>query len=76
MIIMKEILFLLIIQIMVLGVMSQDSCLSGVTIEKTHVWSTGYIGKLMLDQSWLSKPTSDWTLDLGFCKEVSEFKVE
>ena len=56
--------------------MSQDSCLSGVTIEKTHIWSTGYIGKLKLDQSWLSKPTSDWTLDLGFCKEVSEFKVE
>ena len=35
----------------------------------------GYIGKLNLDQSWLSKPTSDWSLDLGFCNQVDEFKV-
>ena len=59
----------------VVQVVSQDSCLDGVTVEKTHTWSTGYIGKLLLDQSWLTKPTSDWTLDLGFCSQVSEFKV-
>ena len=55
--------------------MAQSSCESGVTIEKTHVWSQGYIGKLVVDQAWLSKPTSDWTLDLGFCSQVDEFKV-
>lgn len=50
-------------------------CLDGFTVEKTHTWEKGYIGKLVLDQSWLSKPTEDWLLDLGFCNQVEEFKV-
>ena len=50
-------------------------CLDGFSVEKTHSWEKGYIGKLVLDQSWLSKPTEDWLLDLGFCNEVEEFKV-
>merc|ERR1712232_195476 len=43
--------------------------------EKTHSWEKGFIGKLTLDQSWLSKPTEDWLLELGFCSEVEEFKI-
>ena len=49
--------------------------MSGFTVEKTHTWEKGYIGKLSLDQSWLTKPTEDWLLQLGFCNEVEEFKV-
>ena len=45
------------------------------TVEKTHTWEKGFIGKLILDQSWLSKPTEDWLLELGFCSEVEEFKI-
>ena len=67
----------MILNVKVSCILSQDTCLDGVTIEKTQTWSTGYIGKLILDQSWLQqhKSTSDWTLDLGFCSEVTEFKV-
>ena len=45
------------------------------TVEKTHTWEKGFIGKLILDQSWLSKPTEDWLLELGFCNQVEEFKI-
>ena len=50
-------------------------CDSGITIEKNHIWNTGYLGKLSLDQSWLQTQTSDWQLEITFCNEVSEFKV-
>ena len=50
-------------------------CLNGMSVEKTHTWEKGFIGKLILDQSWLSKPTEDWLLELGFCSEVEEFKI-
>jgi len=74
---MRAFLFLILLYSLVSCILSQDTCLDGVTIEKTQTWSTGYIGKLILDQSWLQqhKSTSDWTLDLGFCSEVTEFKV-
>ena len=55
--------------------MTLGQCVDGFTVEKTHTWEKGYIGKLVLDQSWLSKPTQDWVLDLGFCNQVEEFKV-
>ena len=42
---------------------------------KNHTWSTGYIGKLFLDQSWLLGQTTDWKLNITFCQEVLEFKV-
>merc|ERR1711953_558879 len=54
---------------------SSAQCLGGMTVEKTHTWEKGFIGKLILDQSWLSKPTEDWLLELGFCSEVEEFKI-
>ena len=55
--------------------MISAQCLEGMTVEKTHSWEKGFIGKLTLDQSWLSKPTEDWLLELGFCSEVEEFKI-
>ena len=55
--------------------MISAQCLNGMTVEKTHTWEKGFIGKLILDQSWLSKPTEDWLLVLGFCSEVEEFKI-
>merc|ERR1711953_134791 len=54
---------------------SSAQCLGGMTVEKTHTWEKGFIGKLILDQSWLSKPTEDWLLGLGFCSQVEEFKI-
>ena len=35
----------------------------------------GYVGKLYLDQSWLTDPTADWKLDITFKSQVAEFKV-
>lgn len=35
----------------------------------------GYVGKLYLDQSWLTGPTIDWQLNITFANQVSEFKV-
>jgi len=51
------------------------SCNSGVYINKVTSWNKGYVAKLYLDQSWLSNPTTDWTLDIAFKNTIKEFKV-
>ena len=44
-------------------------------MEKTHSWNSGYIGKLTLDQTWLTQQSLDWLLNITFCQNVTEFKV-
>ena len=44
-------------------------------MSKNHTWSTGYIAKLFLDQTWLLGQTTDWKLIITFCQEVLELKV-
>ena len=34
-----------------------------------------FIRKLILGQSWLSKPTDDWLLELEFSSEMEVFKI-
>ena len=50
-------------------------CDAAVSIEKTHSWNMGYIAKVTVDQTWLSQQTLDWTLNITFCNNVTEFKV-
>jgi len=50
-------------------------CNAGVYLFKTKAWANGYVGKLYMDQSWLTNPTSDWKLMINFASEVAEFKV-
>ncbi|XP_023342539.1 uncharacterized protein LOC111712214 [Eurytemora carolleeae] len=50
-------------------------CNAGIYVQKTHIWSKGYVGKLYLDQAWLENPTEDWKLSITFKSEVLEFKV-
>ena len=35
----------------------------------------GYVGKLYLNQTWLSGPTTDWQLNITLANQVSEFRV-
>ena len=57
-------------------VVSGQDCDEAIKIEKTHEWSMGYIGKLTVDQTWLQQQTQDWTLNISFCSNVTEFKVK
>jgi len=50
-------------------------CDSNAFVNKHHTWNKGYVGKLYLDQTWLSGPTSDWFLNVTFGNQVDEFKV-
>merc|ERR1712227_453046 len=56
---MRVYLFLILLYSLVSCILSQDTCLDGVTIEKTQTWSTGYIGKLILDQSTSSNKVNN-----------------
>jgi len=62
-----------ILTLFLVGVQAQ--CNPGIYVQKTHAWNKGYVGKLYLDQSWLSDPTADWKLNITFKSEVAEFKV-
>ena len=37
--------------------------------------SQGYVGKLYLDQTWLSAPTEQWDLNITLASQVEEFRV-
>merc|ERR1712038_1062845 len=50
-------------------------CNSGAFVNKHHTWNKGYVGKLHLDQTWLSGPTITWQLNVTMASEVAEFKV-
>ena len=38
---------------------AQQGCEPAVSLEKTHSWNQGYIGKLIIDQTWLSQQTQE-----------------
>jgi len=68
-------LFLLVLVSHSAKLITGQDCDPAVSIEKTHSWSSGYIGKLTVDQTWLSQQTEDWSLNITFCNNVTEFKV-
>ena len=38
-------------------------------------FTKGYVGKLYVDQTWLTGRTSDWQLNITLANQVEEFKV-
>ena len=41
----------------------------------TFLSHQGYVGKLYLDQTWLSAPTEQWDLNISLASQVEEFKI-
>merc|ERR1711953_7001 len=69
------VLSLLLISSLISLKLVEAQCDPEVYVFKSHNWNKGYVGKLYLGQTWLSGPSTSWSLNITFRAQLEEFKV-
>merc|ERR1711879_478154 len=69
------VLSLLLISSLISLKLVEGQCDPEVYVFKSHQWNKGYVGKLYLGQTWLTGPSTSWSLNITFTAHLEILKV-